>query len=329
MSKSYRLYCAAIGGLILALTVMGLVWLFIASLWPDNPLSREPHPIPSLADYLADNLDPDCQALNAAPRISDPNPKQTNECADKTTAQKYNHATLAQGIRTANAAVYSAYIVYLQTCIGIIGALLVVASLAFSAAAAWAGVYAARAAGKAALAAEAAINAEEDREGPFLYPILGSNSFRRSFDAAALYTSPNSPPLKPFRGEAQFALHNYGRSAAVVQSIQTQVIHLSQMMPGLPLSAPLDYDVPLIIEPDKTGGSVHHAGLLIPIDAEAVASIISRNSFLFLIGRISFGSVSGTGYEQTFCMAYDPKSRDFKPWGTAHNKRSRTDKPDR
>jgi hypothetical protein len=83
-------------------------------------------------------------ALLASPPVSDPNPKQTDDCADKAEAQKYNYASLAQAIRSANATVYSAYIGFVQTCIGIIGALLVTATLIASAGATFAALGAAR-----------------------------------------------------------------------------------------------------------------------------------------------------------------------------------------
>lgn len=144
MSKRYWLYGSAIGGAVGLLFVAALVWCFANAFWPDDPGSHDPHPIPSQIQYLEAHLDADCLALNAAPRVSDPNPKETEDCRDKEAAQKYNHASLVQSIRASNAALYSAYIVYLQTCIGIVGAILVVLTLLASAGGAWAAAVAAR-----------------------------------------------------------------------------------------------------------------------------------------------------------------------------------------
>lgn len=89
-------------------------------------------------------LDADCLALLARKPEPDPTPKQTEDCADKAATQKYNYRSLAQSARSADAAVYSAYIGYLQTSIGIIGALLVTATLIASAGATFAALGAAR-----------------------------------------------------------------------------------------------------------------------------------------------------------------------------------------
>ena len=57
-------------------------------------------------------------------------------------------------------------------------------------------------------------------------------------------------------------------------------------------------------------------------------SIRKGESKLFLIGRIRFGSASGTGYEQTFCLALDPETGNFSAWRANYNKRRRIDQPE-
>jgi hypothetical protein len=132
-----------IGGL-LAIAVVTIAYLFVTTFWPIESPPYKPQSVETEAAYLAKNLDADCLALLAAPPVPDPTPKQTDDCRDKEAVQKYNHASLMQSVRSANAAVYSAYVVYLQTCIGIIGAILVVATLTASVIATWAARNAAR-----------------------------------------------------------------------------------------------------------------------------------------------------------------------------------------
>ena len=156
MSFSYwRYYSKTIGralsgvfGFIALAGAISFVWMF----WPDPPPTHIAVDIGSEAAYLAKTLDDDCRALLAAKPEPDPTPKQTEDCADKAEAQKYNYASLAQAIRSANATVYAAYIGYVQTCIGIIGALLVTATLIASAGATFAAYNAARGTIDAAIA---------------------------------------------------------------------------------------------------------------------------------------------------------------------------------
>ncbi len=135
------------------LAVAGLSALFIWWFWPREEPPRLRYPIPGQSEYLTENLGADCIAILGAPVADDPFPKLTEECADKVAAQKNNHATLQQSIRSANAAESSAFLTYLQTCIGIIGAILVTASLFLSANATIAASKAAKGAIDAAVAA--------------------------------------------------------------------------------------------------------------------------------------------------------------------------------
>ena len=147
MSFRYWLYAPAVRRTIvglLCLPIVGLTLLFGWRFWPDKPPSHEPQAVIAEAEYLAKNLDEDCRALLAAPPVPDPTPAQIDSCKDKETAQRYNYVSIEQAIRSANAAVYAAYIAHLQTCIGIIGAMLVTATLTASAIATWAAHSAAR-----------------------------------------------------------------------------------------------------------------------------------------------------------------------------------------
>lgn len=123
--------------------ILGLAALFIWAFWPAPP-SVTRQTIGTLQEFLSENLDAECLSLLRTPPAADPNPKQTEECADKASAQKKNHSDLEQSIRAANAAEYAAYFTYLQTCIAIIGTLLVTATLAASAGATFAALGAAR-----------------------------------------------------------------------------------------------------------------------------------------------------------------------------------------
>lgn len=155
--RYWRYYPEARGALIaaLALAAVGLCCWFVWFFWPEWP-PIEGSVAPTEAEYLAKNLDADCIAAlsrSAAPHPVDPNPQQTEQCADKEAVQKNNHAGLEQSIRSTNAAESSAYLSFLQTRIGIIGAILVFASLFLTAAAAIAASLAARGAVEAAEAA--------------------------------------------------------------------------------------------------------------------------------------------------------------------------------
>ena len=102
---------------------------FVCRFWPDPPPPHEAADIGSVADYLARTLDEHCQVVVAAKGEDDPTPRRSEECADRAAALMHNHASLQQAARAADAAAYSAYIGYLQTCIGIIGVLLLIATL--------------------------------------------------------------------------------------------------------------------------------------------------------------------------------------------------------
>lgn len=141
MSISYWMHRPAVRrtvGTLSALLIAGVVGFWASLFWPDKPPPHEEQMPGTEAEYLARNLGADCLALIATPPAPDPTPNQTDDCKDKEKAQRYNYASLAQSIRSANAALYAAYIAYLQTCIGIAGAILVTATLIASGLATWA-----------------------------------------------------------------------------------------------------------------------------------------------------------------------------------------------
>lgn len=115
--------------------------------WPAEPSVPQRIQIEPQDAFVA-RLEPECVALlkETAERLA-ANPKEADECRDKTSAQKKNHADLAQSIRAANAAEEAVWLTYLQTCVGFSGALLVLLTLVAT-------FWAADAASRAAVAAE-------------------------------------------------------------------------------------------------------------------------------------------------------------------------------
>lgn len=103
------------------------------------------------------------------------------------------------------------------------------------------------------------------------------------------------------------------------------LIHLTAMPEEMPIPLRHSFAGPPLLAQGTQSQTLHSARINIPLDREAAQSIIDRQSFLYLFGEICFGSISGTPYRQTFCMAYDPAAKAFAPWRSKLNQRKRRD----
>ena len=247
--------------------------------------------------------------------IQQPVSQPAHYTADCQRPKDHEEADLCEQRRQAQAAEDSVWWAKAQTFLGVFGAALVILSLFFTG---WAAI----AASRAAKAAEAAVHQEDEREGPFIYPVVVNNPYRDAFATRLRYDNPASP-WGPYKAAIGFQLKNFGRSPALLQFVMGELVHLPAVPVELPFTSTIDTRVAPVLEPGTSTPRVYQADLRTPLDKDAAGEIIANKSFLFFIGRINFVSVNGIGYDQKFCLAYDHASASFISRGPHHNKRSR------
>ncbi len=272
-------------------------------------LARVPGLIVALGIGLAWWVTAAQQSTQAAPNSSS---AYTVRCDPP---RDHDEADLCEQRRMAAAAETSVSWLNPQTLIGIAQAIGLVLTIILT-------VVATKAASRAAQAAEATIRHEEEREAPFVYPAVISNGVPDALEKLGIYDHPKSK-IAPASPTVSCAIANHGRSPALMQYITVDLVHLTMMPEQMPISGERDFSVAPIIAAGVQSNRLHPTRIAIPIDREAAESIKERKSWLYLFGEIHFGSVNGTAYRQSFCMAYDHRSRSFTPWYPKLNQRYR------
>lgn len=301
----------------LLVAVAGSCSLFVWFFWPPFEARPPRHASGSLSGYLAETLDEDCRAILAAPPVNDPNPKQTEECADKAATQKYNYSSLEQSVRSTNAAESSAYFSYLQTRIGIIGALLVTLSLIFTGWAAYAAAVAARIAERVAsqsdeaarILAGAAAAIAQSAEAAVRQADASAANAKSSEQAASialqsLHTNRAWICIERFRPEkfhgfldgkpVQDSLtisalwRNVGRTPALnlEMIIEVQMIDPGQPIPAFPLRA-----LPEERNPGTSGPGQLSQSIVVGIDDESFAALVAGQKECVVYSRVTYTDV--------------------------------------
>ena len=136
-------------------------------------------------------------------------------------------------------------------------------------------------------------------EGPFLHPVIQSNTIHEGFRGFILFDHPTSP-VPSVAPEASFTIRNFGRSPALLKSVAAEMGHWTEMVPKPRVDFLARYDVEPVIEPGDETKQVFTEPVTIPIDDRvAFESLKSGNSHLFLYGEIAFSDLLGVDYVQT------------------------------
>lgn len=161
-------------------------------------------------------------------------------------------------------------------------------------------------------------------EGPFLYPIIQSQStVAEGLRFFSVFDHPTSQ-VTPVASEASFAIRNAGRSPALLKSVACQMDQWTEMVLEPRVDFLARYDVEPVVGPSGET-KAYTATVTVPIDRVAFESLKNRNSYLFLHGEIAFADLLGVDYIQTFCFAYDFSAKRFIRWAGRYNKRTRID----
>lgn len=158
-------------------------------------------------------------------------------------------------------------------------------------------------------------------EGPFLYPMI---QFGRRIEDQLIYffmhDHPTSP-VSPVAVEISFKIKNVGRSPALLRSVAAEIGHLTAMIQEPRVGFSADPVLEPIIEAGQETRQPITRALQIPIEKADFYSLRDGESRLFLYGEIAFSDLVGTDYVQTFCFAYDFRSKSFIQWAGKYNRR--------
>lgn len=159
-------------------------------------------------------------------------------------------------------------------------------------------------------------------EGPFLHPVIQSDTIHQGFSGFIRYDHPTSP-VTPVASEASFTIRNVGRSPALLKSVAAKMYHWIEMVEEPRVDYLARYAVQPVIEPGEETKKAFTETVAIPIDKVAFESLKSGNSHLFLYGEIAFSDLLGVDYVQTFCFAYYYGAKQFVRWEGRYNRRAR------
>jgi hypothetical protein len=163
-----------------------------------------------------------------------------------------------------------------------------------------------------------------DIESPFLYPSGLTGNIWNELQQFIMYDHENSPhdPVTP---QISFRVKNYGRNSAIVRSVSADFAHWTDMPEESPRTdIYTDFAVQPILEPKSETERVFNKTLnLYPLDRAAFESIRAAQSRLFVYGEIIYSDIVGNDYLQSFCLAWDFRSRGFIPWFAKYNQRKR------
>lgn len=169
-------------------------------------------------------------------------------------------------------------------------------------------------------AADVAEKSLVDLEGPFLYPVIQSNTIPMMLAGFRMYDHPTSPHA-PACPEIIFTLKNYGRTIALPQNVAAVFFF------GEPEDNHNDHRAgfvqEIVLAPGESLTYPLEREILTPISREMYQAIGARAGRIFLRGSIIFSDMFGNRYEQQFCLAWDHKTDRFTAWGPTRNKRRR------
>ena len=164
-----------------------------------------------------------------------------------------------------------------------------------------------------------------DREGPFLLPVIRSNTILEGFKGFLWFDHPTSN-IPPVWSETSFTIRNVGRSAALLVSVAAELGHWTTMVDKPRVDFLARFDVEPVIEPGADTKQTFPVKVTIPIDKEGFESLKGSNSHLFLYGEIAFSDLLGEDFVQTFCFFYNFNAKQFVRAAGRYNRRARANR---
>ena len=163
-----------------------------------------------------------------------------------------------------------------------------------------------------------------DREGPFLLPVIQSNTILEGLRGFIWYDNPTSN-IPPVKSETGFTIRNVGRSPALLVSVAAELGHWTTMVDKPRVDFLARFDVEPVIEPGAETKQTFPVKVTIPIDREGFESLKGSNSHLFLYGEIGFSDLLGEDFVQTFCFFYNFDAKQFVRAAGRYNRRARAE----
>jgi hypothetical protein len=178
---------------------------------------------------------------------------------------------------------------------------------------------AAEAARKSAEIAERSLT---DLESPFLYPAIKSSSLIPDFRNFELYPHPSSP-VAPVTPTVEFALHNYGRTPALLRTVSAAFDLLNKIEPNplldilhLPSGDP-------VLQQGHITNYAYKAITVTEVNKSGFASIKGGVSHLVLSGEVIYADIFGNDWIQTFCLTYYYEAKRFVAADGQYNRRQK------
>lgn len=162
-----------------------------------------------------------------------------------------------------------------------------------------------------------------DLEGPFLYPIIETETVYDSLHALGVFTHtyPSLDPDNPVIPVISLKFKNYGRTPALLQSISAVFFY------GEPHDNHPDrlagFASEMLIDAGDVSTTAVDRRLIKGIGKTEHQGVMNGVGKILLRGSIIFFDIFGNRYEQTFCLAWRPHTHKFMAWGTDSNRRRR------
>ncbi|MGA7674664.1 MAG: hypothetical protein WCA78_06405 [Rhizomicrobium sp.] len=185
-------------------------------------------------------------------------------------------------------------------------------------------IFSIRAANAAKKAADVADRALTDLETPFLYPVIKSGTFKEDFEPFVLYDNPASPDIF-VTPTVSFKIKNYGRTPALLRSVAARFEYLTEMPAEPRTDVYADYAVEPVLEAAQETSTTIKKFTTVPVNKAAYKGLKDGDCHLFLYGEMIFADIFRADYTQTFCLAWDFRTKGFIPWASRYNQRKRSE----